>query len=156
LTEREEGRVAKDPRYRTSAATLRKLAAGHMLFDLSGQDLSRTWDNFEVRNIGLAVQRRMALQYDGDAESIRDDSVLIVSRALRMNTRGWNQAELAAFQSLSLVLASEPALKDWNPAEKDLAARIIRAQAGRDESRYLKLMQKHAAFRDVLMRQGCP
>ena len=155
LTEREEGRVAKDPRHRTSADTLRKLAAGHMLFELSRQKPSRSWDSFEVRNIGLAVQRRMALEYDGDAESMRDDSALIVSRALRMHTRGWNQAELATHQSLSLVLASEPDLKYWDPAEKVLAARIIRAKAGRDEASYLKLMQKHAAFRDVLIRQGC-
>jgi hypothetical protein len=155
LIEREEGRVARDPRHRTSAATLKKLAAGHLLFELSRQKSSRSWDKFEVRNIGLAVQRRMGLEYEGDAESIRDDSVLMVSRALRMNTRGWNQAELAALGNLSLVLALEPDLKDWHAAQKDLAALIIRAKAGRDEARYLKLMQKHAAFRDVLMRLGC-
>src|SRR5947207_4316127 len=71
LTEKEESRVAKDPRHRTSSATLRKLAAGHMLFELSRQESSRSWDDFEVRNIGLAVQRRMALKYHGEAQSIQ-------------------------------------------------------------------------------------
>ena len=154
LTEREEAKVAKNSGYRTSAATLRKLAAGHMLFELSPQKSARSWDNFEVRHIGLAVQERMAAKYDGDAEAIRKDSVQIVSRVLRINTRGWNDAERAAFQNLSLVLASDSAFNSWTWEQKRLATRIIRAKGGPSEASYLKLMQKHAAFRDVLMRLG--
>src|SRR6185436_16342238 len=75
LTEREEAKVAKNPGYRTSAATLRKLAAGHMLFELSPAQAAGCWDQFEVRNIGLAVQRRMAREYEGKAEAIRNHSV---------------------------------------------------------------------------------
>jgi hypothetical protein len=37
LTEAEETKAAKDPRHRTSAARLRKLAAGHMLFSLTDE-----------------------------------------------------------------------------------------------------------------------
>jgi len=53
-----------------------------------------------------------------------------------------------------LVLALDPNLEDWTGDQKQLAVRIIRAKAGRDESVYLKLMQKHAALRDVLIRFG--
>jgi hypothetical protein len=155
LTEREEARVAKDSSYRTSAATLRKLAAGHMLFELRSQRSETSWDHFEARNIGLAVQRRMARKYAGDAEDIRDDSVKIVSHALRINARNWNEAEVAALQNLSMVLASDPELGRWSSEQKDLATRIIRAKAGPEEAVFLKLIQKHAAFRDVLMRLGC-
>jgi hypothetical protein len=156
LTEREEARVTKNLRYRTSAATLRKLAAGHMLFELSPEKSARSWDNFEVRNIGLAVQQRMARKYEGDSAEIRNQSARIVARALRINPRSWNEAELAALQNLSLVLASVTDLDGWSSAQKELAARIIRAKGGADETTYLKLMQKHAAFRDVLMKLGCP
>ncbi len=155
LTEREEARVAKNPGYRTSAATLRKLAAGHMLFDLTLPQSEGCWDRFEVRNIGLAVQRRMARKYEGSADEIRNHSVELVTPALQINRRGWSEAELTALQNLSLVLALEPGLDSWTSAEKELAARIIRAKAGRDESIHLQLMQKHAAFRDVLIRLGC-
>jgi hypothetical protein len=155
LTEREEVRAAKDSGYRTSAATLRKLAAGHMLFELSPQKSRGCWDNFEVRNIGLAVQRRMAGKYESDGEEIRNQSAQTVRRALRINTRGWHDEELSALQNLSLVLASDRDLNTWTAEQKELAARVIRAKAGRDEASYLKLMQKHAAFRDVLMRLGC-
>jgi hypothetical protein len=155
LTEREEAKVAGNSGYRTSAATLRKLAAGHMLFELSSRQSKTCWDNFEARHIGLAVQKRMAGKYGGDAEDIRKDSMQMVTRALRINSRSWNGAELAALQNLALVLASDPTINEWSGAQKELAARIIRAKAGSDEGLYLKLMQKHAAFRDVLMRLGC-
>jgi hypothetical protein len=155
LTEKEERKAARNSRYRTSAATLRKLAAGHLLFELSPQQSALSWDNFEVRNIGLAVQKRMAGKYGGDAEDIRNNSLQIVSRALRINVRSWNKAELAALQNLSLVLASDSDLVRWLSSQKELARRIIRAKAGPDEARHLRLIQKHAAFRDVLMRLGC-
>jgi len=155
LTEREEAKVAGNSGYRTSAATLRKLAAGHMLFELSPQTSARSWDNFEVRNIGLAVQQRMAEKYAGDAEAIRKASVEMISRALRIKTRAWSESELAALESLSLVLIAANEPQDWSSQQKEFAVRIIRAKAGRDEALYLRLMQKHAAFRDVLMKLGC-
>ncbi len=155
LTEREEARVAGSSDYRTSANTLRKLAAGHMLFELSRQKGARLWDNFEVRNIGLVVQQRMADNYQGDSEAMRNAAVETVSRALRIKTRAWNDSERVALDNLSLVLIAANEPNDWSTQQKELAVRIIRAKAGRDEALYLKLMQKHAAFRDVLMRLGC-
>ena len=152
LTQREEARVAKNPAYRTSAATLRRLAAGHMLFEL-WPDGSKTWDNFQVRNIGLAVQKRMARGFDGDSDAIRKTSVQLVSRALGINSSRFGEAEHRSLQDLSLVLAGTE-LRKWTPAQKSLMARIIRAKASADESLYLKLMQKHAALRDVLIRLG--
>ncbi len=155
LTEAEEVKVKSHPRHRTTAAMLRKLAAGHMLFDLFEGESGNRWDNFEVRNIGLAVQRRMAREFDGNAEAIRRQSVDFVKRALRITDRGWSEGELASHQNLSLVLAMIPDLGKWNADQKVLAARIIRAKGGRDETLYLKLMQKHAALRDALMQFGC-
>jgi len=155
LTKAEEAKVEKNPSHRTSAATLRKLAAGHMLFDLLENESRNRWDKFEVRNIGLAVQQRMAREFDGNAEAIRKQSLDSVKRALRITVRGWNKNELASLKNLSLVLAMIPDLDKWNANQKLLATRIIRAKDGRDEALYLKLMQKHAAFRDALMQFGC-
>src|SRR5438067_9278863 len=71
LTEAEEAKVNNNPNHRTSATTLRKLAAGHLLFDLFEEGSRNRWDHFETRNIGLAVQRRMAREFGGSAEEIR-------------------------------------------------------------------------------------
>jgi len=155
LTTAEEAKVLKNPSHRTSAATLRRLAAGHMLFDLFENESRHPWDKFEARNIGLAVQRRMARKRDGDAEAIREQSLDFVKRALRVTGRSWSESELAGLRDLSLVLAMISDLDKWNADQKLLAIRIIRAKGGRDESLYLKLMQKHAALRDALLRFGC-
>lgn len=154
LTAREEKKVANSPGYRTSASTLRRLAAGHMLFELSLSKSAGTWDNFEVRNLGLAVQNEMARRYGGDANAIRQQTVDQVSRAFGIKRSVWSPAEAEALNDLALVLALEPHLDSWTAEQKQLALRIIRAKAGRDESVYLRLIQKHAAFRDVLIRIG--
>jgi len=155
LTEAEEARTAKNPRHRSSAATLRELAAGHLLFSLSKEPKDKRWDDFALRNIGFAIQRRMAHDFGGNAAAMRAESVAQVARSLEMKAGAWREADRPAVENLSLVLSSIPSLHKWTSKEKTLGRRIIRAKAGGDEALYLKLTQKHAALRDVLLRLGC-
>src|SRR5438132_10834290 len=102
LTLSEEQKIATKRDYRTSARTLRRLAAGHMLFELSLDQKQidgvarREWDHFAVRNLGLAVQRRMAQDFNSEAAKIRADSVKFVKRALGLGSDRWREAELNA------------------------------------------------------------
>lgn len=57
LTEKEEQKIAERKGYRTSARTLRKLAASPMIFELD-QKRTGDWDQFAVRKIGLRIQGR--------------------------------------------------------------------------------------------------
>ena len=159
----EEKKIAAHAGYRTPAKTLRQLAAGHMLFaghvspnKTSDQPNTRAlnWDRFQVRNLGLVVQRRMASDFGGDATRIRSESVEAVTRALAVNTRKWSEAELLALGDLALLLALIPDLSQWSAEEKQLAVRIIRAKASRDEGLYLRLMQKHARLRAATIKLG--
>jgi len=154
LTQSEERKMAADPRHRTSARTLRKLAAGHMLFELPGARSNGKWDDFQVRNIGIAVQRRMAREFHGNSEEIRAHSLHFVTRALRINTARWTNGETDALENLSLVLAMIPGIEKWSTAEKELATRVIRTKGRYDEANYLKLMQKHSKLRDAMIRLG--
>jgi len=112
------------------------------------------WDTFSIRNIGLRVNRRTAREFGGDSQRIRSASVAEVSRALGLNFSRWSSAERQAFENWSLVLALIPNLSRWTPQEKQDAARIIRAQAGPNEMRYLRLTQQHPRLRDELLRLG--
>jgi hypothetical protein len=58
LALKEEQKIATRKGYRTSASTLRKLAKSPMIFQLDNEN-NRDWDRFQIRNIGLKVQRRM-------------------------------------------------------------------------------------------------
>ena len=154
LTLAEERKMAENPRRRTSAAMLRKLAAGPMLFDSSGsRNGAGEWDRFQVRNIGLAVQRRMEREFNGDAERIRSASSEFVCRALRIKLP---QDENAArtFTDLALVVAMIPSLSKWSRQQRELAADILFAKSGTDESLYLKKMQKHAFLRASILQLG--
>lgn len=154
LTESEERKLRERQNYRTSPRTLRRLASGHMLFELPGKNVEGRWDRFATRNIGLNLQQRMGRAFNGDSDRLRRTSLESVQAALAIKTDLWNAAEKSALANLSLLLALEPSITRWSATEKELAVRVIRAKGAADESLYLKLTQKHAALRDVFVRFG--
>src|SRR6266404_1323403 len=152
----EERRLSADPRRRTSARTLRRLAAGHMLFELSDASAAAgkgEWDQFQIRNVGLAVQKRMAREFDGDAQKMREHSIDFVERNLGLRIRDVAGGARSAIENLALLFAMTP-IDRWTSADKQLATRIIQAKGSGDESLYLKLMQKHSPLRAAVIRLG--
>ncbi len=153
ITEREETRIAATPGYRTSARTLRKLATGHMFFELPGT-AQGTWDRFQIRNIGFAVQRRMAEKFTGDAKKARAISAATVAGALGVRQDAWTGHRRTVFENFALVLGLVADLPRWTATEKEDLVRIIRAKMGSEESRYLRLMQRHQRLRDAIVGLG--
>ena len=156
LTLSEERRISADPRRRTSARTLRKLAAGHMLFaasETSAQPAKGQWDRFQIRNVALAIQKRMAREFAGDAKEFRAHSLDFVVRTLGLRARSWPANERSALENLALLLAVTP-IDRWEPLDKQLAAGIIQAKGSRDEALYLKLMQEHSPLRAAVISLG--
>lgn len=153
LTLREEAKLASRAGYRTSASTLRKLAADYMIFELA-PGKHADWDKFQVRNIGLAVQRHMAKEFDGNPAKLRVHAVEKVRNALNLDLEKLKEDELKAWRQLSLPLALVPDLKEWSSADKELLEKVILAKADANESRYLRLMQGHARLRTEMIRLG--
>ena len=153
LVAREEEKLAARSTYRTSARTLRKLAAGPMIFEM---DQSRVgdWDRFQVRKIGLAVQRQMAAKFGGGAERMWSESVKTTARSLKTDTARWDGDQLAALRDFAVVLSLVPNLGRWSTVEKQQLVQIIQAKAGKDEAKYLRLMQKHERLRKEMIRLG--
>ncbi|MEK6407721.1 MAG: hypothetical protein AABN34_12215 [Acidobacteriota bacterium] len=155
LMESEEKKIAADPEYRTPARVLRKLSAGNVVYEAPGSPRG-DWDRFAIRNLGLAVQRRMAGEFNGDAEMIRTRSANEVARSLGMTPKSLSGSERQAFQDLALVLALIPDLAQWTEPEKRKVVQTIRAKMGADESRYARLLQRHAKLRAALIGLGEP
>jgi hypothetical protein len=151
---REEQRVAAREGYRTPARILRRLAGGHMIYELPSVKQPGIWDRFHIGNIGLAVERRMVADFDGDEEKLRRASVLQVSRALGIDTANWNVSERRAFSKLALVFALFPDLSDWSKGERKALVDIVRAKGGRQESHYVRLLQNHSRLRDEILKIG--
>jgi hypothetical protein len=153
LTLAEERKMSRRPSYRTSKALLRRLAGGPMILELD-ELTAGDWDRFQVRGIGLAVQRRMATRFGGDAKRIRASSVENVARALGVRLRNWSGVELSALSDFAVVLDLIPDLGRWSDSERQALVPIIQAKAGADEARYLKLMQGHRRLRAAMIKLG--
>lgn len=153
LVEAEEKKIVAHPGYRTPARLLRKISTGHIVYEVPGTPQG-AWDRFHIRNIGLAGQQRMAKDFHGDASEIRTASVAAVSWALGLRLQGWSESERQALPNLALALALIPDLGRWPDSEKAALARIIRAKAGPDELRYVRLLQGHPRLREAILRLG--
>jgi hypothetical protein len=154
LLAREERKLANRRGYRTPARTLRRLAAGHLLFEAPSAPHPGEWDHFRVPNIGLAVQRRLVQQFGGDERRLRQLLVTSVAHALGVKPANLSAKEDRVFSDLALVLALIPDLSRWSKKEKTAIRQIVRAKAGRDESRYVRLLQSHQKLRDGLQTIG--
>jgi len=169
LVEREEKKIAADREcgagaparpspYRTPARILKRLAAGHVFYELPGSEVG-AWDTFSTRNIGLRVNQRMAREFGGDADRMRNHSRRTLERLLGMkigtvSTSSWTPLAKAAFDNFALVLTQVPGLSAWTREEKEHLVRIIRAKAQLDEMLYLHLTQRHGLLRKALLTLG--
>jgi len=157
LVSAEEDKIAARSAYRTSAKRLRKLVEGSMIFGLGKTpDKSKPgeWDRFQVRNIGLAVQRRMAAKHGGDADRFRAEAVKELTHVLGIRTYDCREAERPALSDFAVMLSLLEDLSEWRDVEKRALVRVIRAKATSNESSYLKLMQKHSRLRSAMISLG--
>ena len=114
----------------------------------------RAWDRFQVRNVGFAAQKEMAAKFKGSAERMRDASIKTLAGSLGVSIRTWRETESAPLRDFAVLLGLVPDLGRWTTAEKQQLVQIIQAKAGRDEARYLKLMQKHERLKEEIIRLG--
>jgi hypothetical protein len=164
LIEKEEQRIAKDPQYRTPARTLRRLAAGHMFYELPSAQPG-AWDNFSTRNLGLRTARKMSSDFAGSLQRFRDAStkrltkILDVPGTTLLRDQKSTQTTPAdphttAFANFAMLTALIPDLPSWTPAEKKSLHEIIRAKPTSNEMRYLQLLQRHSRLRNALLKLG--
>jgi hypothetical protein len=127
-----------------------------MLFELPDAKASAgkgEWDRFQIRNLGLAMQKRMARKFHGDARRMRAHSIDLIERSLAVQLSDGPEGERAVQENFALLLAMMP-FDDWDSSDKQTAGRILRTKVGGDEALYLKLMQKHSPLRAAVIRLG--
>ncbi|HZE24025.1 MAG TPA: hypothetical protein VE054_08530 [Blattabacteriaceae bacterium] len=153
LAQAEEKKVQANAKYRTSAATLRRLSKANVVYELPEAERG-AWDRFSMRNVGLAVQKRMARDFDGDAQSMRKAAVERLDRIIKVDSQKLKPQAQAAFADFVAVLSLVPDLDRWPPDEKDALREIISAKAGRTELRYQSLLAAHDRLRKAILNLG--
>ena len=151
--ESEENKMKADPGYRTPAGPLRRLAEGYIIYESPGSAAGR-WDHFQVRNIGLAVQKKMARDFGGDADKIRQASRSMVAASLGIKPPIRDQTSQRIFDDFAVVLALIPGLAKWTRRSKKQVIAIIRARTAVNEINYVRLLQQHAQLREALLKLG--
>jgi hypothetical protein len=149
----EEKKVRANPKYRTSAATLRRLSKANVVYELPEAERG-DWDRFSMRNVGLAVQRRMARDFDGDAEEMREAAVKRLARAIKVDPKKLKPQAQIAFADFATVLSLVPDLDHWPPSKRDALRDIISAKAATNELRYQRLLQNHDLLRAAVLKLG--
>jgi hypothetical protein len=117
-------------------------------------DDSGPWDTFSTRNLGLRINDRMAREFEGDSQKIRQASTTAVTQALRIDPAPWTPLQQQALENWSLVLALIPDLARWTSYEKRHLVKIIRAKSAPNEMPYLRQTQHHPRLRDAVLRLG--
>jgi hypothetical protein len=112
------------------------------------------WDTFSTRTLGHRINRRMAREFNGDSQKIREASAAAVSRALEIDASRWSSVQRQALENWSLILVLIPGLARWSPNEKRQLVKIIRAKSAPDEMPYLRQTQRDSRLRDELLRLG--
>ncbi len=153
LAQQEEAKIAADPQHRTPAATLRRLAQGHIVYELPAAERG-AWDRFQIRNLGFKVGQRMARDFGGDPAILRQAAAKSAARALGAHPERWPEQQAKAFANWSLVLSLVPDLARWSASEKSALVEAIRAKAGRSEGKYSKLLTGHRRLRRAVLRFG--
>lgn len=152
IVRREEERVARDPRHRTSAQTLRRIARSPLFYETPRSSAS-AWRRFHVRNLGLGVARRFA-ESGGSAASFVDESRQRVGRLLGIRDRTLSPPERHALTQLAPLIDAFPDLRRWSAEERAGMREIILAKAASRERDYLRLLARHGRLRDALLRLG--
>ncbi|MFL6390198.1 MAG: hypothetical protein ACJ71U_22175 [Terriglobales bacterium] len=150
LAQAEEKKVRANAKYRTPAATLRRLSKANVVYELPEAERG-AWDRFSMRNIGLAVQKRMARDFDGDAQSMRKAAVERLDRIIKVDSQKLKPQAQAVFADFAAVLSLVPDLDRWSSKDKDTLRDIIVAKAATNELRYQRLLQNHARLRAAIL-----
>jgi hypothetical protein len=151
LLREELKRMKKNPAYRSSAATLRKLADWHMLFDL---DPRRIPGLPPLAGIGLRVAGILAAREgtSGDRERAIGQCLVEAMRLTGVRSlRGFTSDERLAWKRWSPLLLAIPGVSRWSRAERRALAPIVLAKAGRRESDYLALFAAHPKLQQALL-----
>jgi hypothetical protein len=148
LARREEARLAAAPGRRTPPATLRRLAAAPLLYDVPGEACALP-DAFHLRDLGLAVAR--AFSRSGlSPEAFRARAARRVARALGLTRT--SVATRDALHRLAPILSLLDGLPSWPVAERRSLAAVVAAKGGRDEFPYARLLAARRRLAEALVR----
>jgi hypothetical protein len=138
LAKAELERMKHKPGHRSSQATLAELAKDYLYFEWSEVRAPR-WPR-------LAALGSKAARSQEGAGGVPHPLAQVASRELRRAT----PAELRAWANWAPIVSLMPDLEQWTEEEKVDLMKVILAKAGRRDTDYLRLFDRHPKLADAL------
>jgi hypothetical protein len=146
--------MQKRPSYRSSPATLRRLASRNLFLEL-GRPRRDVIGSFPFNGIGLAVTDTIVDRFGWDRDRAAKVCADEVSELLGSGPwRRFPPGERLAWERLSPLVLILPGVESWSSAEREALARVLRAKGGRRESDFVTLFDEHRPLRRALGALG--
>jgi hypothetical protein len=148
--------MRRDRRHRTDLATLDRLAAAPLFFEL-GRDEGVALGALSPGRVGRLVAERLAAEHGADRERAVAEAEARARALLGLRSlAGWSAEERLWWRRWSPLVAAIPGLARWSVAERRAAAAVIRAKGGRRESEYVRRLAAHPRLSRALLAMATP
>jgi len=145
----EQARVQRSARHRTRPATLRRLAAQPLFFDL---DPARPHPQVRLAELGLRCGAALSARAGSDRErAVAEAGADLLRQCGLASLRGFSPDQREAWHRLAPLLALVD-LGAWGNGERRALVDLVRAKGGRSERDYVARYLAHPGLDAALLR----
>lgn len=145
-------KMKRDPRHRSSIATLNKLASENMYLYLK-KPRKDVLGEVSLGEVGLRISRTLADRFGADREKGIKICSKEAARMLGMRSMGrFSAGEKLAWERWSPLIMSIRGVQDWRPSDKRALIQVVRAKGGQRESRFVRLFDNHRRLRKAILK----
>jgi hypothetical protein len=149
VLQREEERMAKNPRHRSTEATLKKLSADYLYY-FDGRPREDVLGLLDLGAVGMRVSRYLARRFGADREEGLRTCAAEAAHLLGVSSmKSFSPSERAVWRQWAPLVLILPRVRRWGAASKEALVALIRAKGGAREADYLPLLNAH-----MLLRRG--
>jgi hypothetical protein len=151
LMRRELARMARDPRHRSSAAVLHRLAR-HNLYAYLDRPRHDVIGELPLPSAGIAVTRSITRRFAGDRVRAAQACERLARERLGVRGfAGWSAGERHAWVAWAPLVALLPVMR-WSGGERAALVQVIRAKGGRREDAFVRAFDAHPRLGPALAK----
>ncbi len=148
LARRELARMRSDPRHRSSARTLTRLAQDYLYLEMDGARAPH-WPRLNA--LGARIADFLGSRAGADRDRAVEDCVRVTMRRLGV-ARVTGVYVRRAWARWAPIVAALPGIARWRPAERRALGRIMSAKGGARDADYLARFDAHPKLGAALRR----
>lgn len=151
LMRSELAKMKRDPRHRSSIATLRELALENLYYHL-GPERDDIIGAFQPSQAGLRVTGYLAERFGADrARAARVCAAEAARRLGLRTTPRWNRGEMLAWRRWAPLILLLPGVETWPTTDRHALVEVVRAKGGPRESEFVRRFDRHRRLRSAIL-----